>query len=228
MGNFNTDIPFYPAAYPETIAVGATYALDKRAAPFFWGGLSGSNYNTYIDVVAPGDYLYALSHDQDTFAYLLDAGTSQACAMVSGVCGLLLAQDTSRSPADIREILHVTAEDQVGDPAEDIPGFDSYYGYGRVNAHQALLYSSIDPVDTTLKDGSPLILFPNPVRDLLHIQGATPEGNVEIYNASGQNILRLQPGASGEVNVSSLPTGWYVVRYSSTEGVSREAPFIKH
>ena len=228
MGNFDTDLPFYPAAYPETIAVGATNALDQRAAPFFQGGLTGSNYNTYIDVVAPGDYLYALSHDQDTFAYLLDAGTSQACAMVSGVCGLLLAQDTSRSSADIREILQTTAEDQVGAPTEDTPGFDSYYGYGRVNAHQALLYSSIDPVYPSLTDDSPLVLFPNPVRNYLHVQGAIPEGTIEVYNALGQSILSLHPGSSGEVDVSSLPNGWYLVRYSPAEGSSREALFIKY
>lgn len=228
MGNFNTDLPFYPAAYPETIAVGATNAVDQRAAPFFQGGLTGSNYNNYIDVVAPGDYLYALSHEQDTFTYLLDAGTSQACAMVSGVCGLLLAQDTSRSAADIREILQATAEDQVGDPAEDTPGFDIYYGYGRVNAHQALLYSSIDPVDPSHTDDLPLLLFPNPARDYLYIQGATPEGTVEVYNGLGQNALSLHPGPSGEVDVSALPDGWYLVRYSPAEGSSREAPFIKH
>lgn len=228
MGNFNIDTPFYPAAYPETIAVGATNALDQRAAPFFQGVFNGSNYNTYIDVVAPGDYLYALSHDQDTFAYLLDAGTSQACAMVSGVCGLLLAQDTSRSAADIREILRATAEDQVGDPIEDTPGFDDYYGYGRVNAHQALLYSSVDPIDTAHAADAPLLLFPNPVRNLLYMQGATADGTVEVYNALGQKVLNLHPESSGEVDVSTLPNGWYLVRYSAPEGSTQEMPFIKH
>ncbi len=228
MGNFDTDQPHYPAAYPETIAVGATNALDQRAAPFFRAIYSGSNYNTYMDVVAPGDYLPALSHDQDTFAYLLNSGTSQACALVSGVCGLLLAQDTSRTPADIREILRATAEDRVGTPEEDTPGFDVYYGYGRINAYQALRYSSADPVDSTLTANSPLILFPNPVRNYLYIQGATPESTVEVYNTLGQKVLSLAAEPFRGVNVSSLPNGWYLVRYLPAEGNAREAPFIKY
>src|SRR5690606_19030530 len=59
-------------------------------------------------------------------------------AYVSGLASLLLAQDPSRTPAMLRSIIQETADDQVGKPAEDTPGWDRYHGHGRVNAFRAL------------------------------------------------------------------------------------------
>ena len=39
---------------------------------------------------------------------------------------------------EIREILHDTSEDEVGNPSEDTIGFDMYYGHGRLNCQNAL------------------------------------------------------------------------------------------
>jgi hypothetical protein len=38
----------------------------------------------------------------------------------------------------VQQVIEETAEDQVGDPAEDVPGKDEFMGWGRVNAYDAL------------------------------------------------------------------------------------------
>jgi hypothetical protein len=56
---------------------------------------------------------------------------------------LLISQDTSRTPDEVYKLITSTADDQVGDPLEDIPGYDKYYGYGRINAYKALLAGQV-------------------------------------------------------------------------------------
>ncbi|MDX2306034.1 MAG: S8 family serine peptidase [Microscillaceae bacterium] len=139
MMNYNNSTPYYPAAYPSTIAVGSTDADDSRSAPFFWSTSSGSNYGNHIDVVAPGNYMYGLHHLNNNYYGSYWGGTSQATPLVSGLAALLIAQKTYISIEEIREILHLTAEDQVGDPKEDVKGWDIYHGFGRINAQKALM-----------------------------------------------------------------------------------------
>jgi subtilisin family serine protease len=125
------------AELPGVIAVGATGPDDSRAHNPLNGG-TGSNFGSRLDLIAPGEYIPTL----DVFAAepynQLRSGTSASAPHVSGVVSLLLAQNPRRTPAQIRDLLCQTADDLVGDPAEDTPGRDKYYGCGRVNAYRAL------------------------------------------------------------------------------------------
>ncbi len=137
-GNFGIDTVGYPAAYDNCLAVGATNPDDTRSATFFWGG--GSNYGPQLDVVAPGNYIYELDYLTASEYGYLTGGTSNSTAFVSGLASLLLAQNPSRTPADLRAIIESTADDGVGNPSEDVKGWDPYYGHGRINAFKALSY----------------------------------------------------------------------------------------
>ncbi len=142
MMNFNTDQTYYPAgyssSYPNIIAVGATNPDDQRTAPFFWSATSGSSYGNHINVVAPGNFIYGLSNTSNTSSSSYWGGTSQATPLVASIASLMLAHNPNLSPNQVREILQNTAQDQVGNPAEDVAGFDQYMGHGRVNAYAAL------------------------------------------------------------------------------------------
>lgn len=121
MGNFGSAEPFYPAAYPETIAVGASDKYDLRWEP--------SNYGEDIDLVAPGAQILS-AYYLDRYAYM--NGTSMAAPHVSGVIGLLRSMFPNKTVEVLRSILTASTDDLGA------PGWDIYYGAGRLNAYQAL------------------------------------------------------------------------------------------
>ena len=126
----------YPAAYPETIAVGAV-TIDATRASY-------SDYGPELDVVAPGGdgHQPILStYNGGTYAYA--AGTSMAAPHVTGIVALMISQGIV-GVENIRNVLRATAID-LGPSGHDI-----YYGAGLVDAYAAV----------TFEDGwEPLIVF---------------------------------------------------------------------
>jgi subtilisin family serine protease len=132
--NDNTGAIRFPGRYAQTIPVGATNDQDDRAVPFCWGG--GSNWGPEIDVSAPGDWIPGAAMGG---GYNYWCGTSQAAPLVAGLGGLMLTVYPSVGREELRHLLRSGAEDGVGLPAEDTPGFDEYHGWGRVNMERTLL-----------------------------------------------------------------------------------------
>ncbi|MEO8082376.1 MAG: S8 family serine peptidase [Ardenticatenales bacterium] len=123
-GNENTSNPSYPAAYTGVISVAATTQSDQRA--------SFSNYGTTIKVAAPG---VSILSTVMTGGYQAWSGTSMASPVVAGLAALLVAQNPSRTPAQVEQILEQSADD-LGDR-----GWDPNFGWGRINARKALEFS---------------------------------------------------------------------------------------
>ncbi|MFT3796424.1 S8 family peptidase [Flavobacterium sp.] len=143
MMNFNNNTVYYPAGYSLThtniIACGSTSANDYRTVPFDWSPTSGSNYGSHISVAAPGSYIYQLAHNNDLAGGVYWSGTSMATPLVASIASLVWAEAPQLTPAEVRSIIQNTAQDQVGNPSEDTVGFDNYMGYGRANAHAAVM-----------------------------------------------------------------------------------------
>jgi len=140
-GNENTSPLSFPARYSAVIGVGSTDPDDRRTTSFLYRSAgSGSNYGTALDVVAPGNFVYFIRHDDDTLYGTASGGTSFSAPLVSGLASVLLGQDKTRTVAEVRTIIEETADDQVGDPVEDTPGWDQFYGHGRINAFAAVTY----------------------------------------------------------------------------------------
>ncbi len=150
-GNSGSSSPMYPAAYPVCISISATNYLDQKA--------NYSNYGSTIDMCAPGGDSNDYNGDgyidgvlQNTFSgtsegYYFMTGTSMASPHVAGVAALLKAQDFNRTNADIRTILESTGVD-LG-----TPGWDQYFGNGRLDAYAALTYGGpSEPVDIFVSD----------------------------------------------------------------------------
>lgn len=143
MMNENNNVIYYPAGYSNTIAVGATDTDDSRCNPFTWGG--GSNYGNHIDISAPGNHIYGLNHVSNFNFSWYWGGTSQATPHVAGLGSLLAGLVPGISPDSIKSIITLSAQDTVGEPSEDVIGWDQYHGWGRINAHDALsLVSDMD------------------------------------------------------------------------------------
>jgi thermitase len=227
MMNTNNNTPYIPAIYPGVIAVGSTNPNDTRSAPFFWSPSSGSNFGPHITVCAPGNYIYGLSHTSNTNYNGYWGGTSQATPLVAGIASLLLAQDPSRTIQDITEILILTAEDQVGNPAEDTPGWDQYYGYGRVNAYEALAYSQSASTPLHKVDGS--VLYPNPNLGIFAIDHEPGMAEIQVLNAYGQVVFKSPLSSSvkrTEISLENVSSGMYYALVFSNGLLSKSFPFI--
>ena len=150
MMNRGNNKDYYPASLNGVFAVGATDSDDKRCKKFTWGG--GSCWGKHIAVVAPGNKIYGLDYE-DAYNYdVYWSGTSQSTAMVSALASLLLAQKKTRSVDEIKKIIMATARDRVGDSREDTPGWDQYYGFGRIDCYLALTYEQSPEIEKRIEE----------------------------------------------------------------------------
>ncbi|MCG2730948.1 MAG: S8 family serine peptidase, partial [Acetobacterium sp.] len=111
----------YPASYEGVISVAATSSSNNRA--------SFSQYNNMVDLAAPGENVYTTDM---TGGYTSDSGTSFSSPIVAGACGVLLAENSNLSAAEVENLLETTALD-LGNS-----GRDDYFGYGLIQLDQAL------------------------------------------------------------------------------------------
>jgi subtilisin len=116
----------YPAKYSSVIAVGATDSSDVVA--------SWSSRGPELSVTAPGVNILS-TYKGGVYATM--SGTSMACPHVAGTVALILA-NAAHTPAEVRDILQKTAVD-LG-----TIGWDSAYGYGRIDAYAASAPATAD------------------------------------------------------------------------------------
>ena len=107
----------------DLIVVGATDQSDALA--------SFSSYGNFIDLVAPGVGIVTTTNTSSS-AYSTVEGTSYACPITSGVCGMIWDARPNLSPNDVERILKASADD-IG-----AAGLDPFFGYGRVNLARAI------------------------------------------------------------------------------------------
>ncbi len=115
-----------PASFPEVVPVGGSNNNDVRVYA----------YSDLTELTAPGP---------DTMSTALGAGygffggTSSSSPFAAGLGALVRSHRPNIHVRELRYLLRVSCDDQVGSPAEDTPGWDQFMGYGRVNANTALL-----------------------------------------------------------------------------------------
>ena len=120
--NYSTEAPYYPAACDNVVAVSATTQSDILA--------SFSNYGDWIDLSAPGHYIYTTKNGGGYGYY---NGTSFASPIVAGVAAMILEANPALDNSQVVDILKSSADDM------GTQGFDPYFGFGRVNANQAVM-----------------------------------------------------------------------------------------
>jgi subtilisin family serine protease len=106
---------------PYILSVSATQPNDELA--------SFSSYGPYVDVSAPGRYIYTTKVGGGTRP---SSGTSFASPVAAGVAALLFSIDPSLTPQEVEDILERSADDLGG------AGYDESYGYGRLDAWSAV------------------------------------------------------------------------------------------
>lgn len=127
MGNRGDNSMTFPGAQAGVIAVGATDNADKRA--------SFSQYGKWISVSAPGVGILSTFPTYNTSGkkdYGSISGTSMATPAVAGVVALIRSQFPTMNREQVRAQLEHSVDDLGA------PGFDDYYGFGRINVAKAL------------------------------------------------------------------------------------------
>jgi subtilisin family serine protease len=123
----NTDLQenyYYPSAYrlSNILSVAATDIHNNLLATSNWG-------KKRVDVAAPGENIYS-TLPGGRYGYM--SGTSQATAFVSGLAALLLSQDSSLTPVQLKEIIMSSVD--------RFPQLENKLATGgRVNAYAALM-----------------------------------------------------------------------------------------
>ena len=215
-GNANSDVSgFMPANIECVIKVAATDANDVKA--------SFSNYGWTLDVAAPGVDILSLRAAGTSLGTAVNSlytranGTSMACPHAAGMCALIMARTPGIDPDTVRAVLRATSDDLGA------PGMDELYGYGRINAHEAmrfdvsgLCFADIDePTPGYLPKGVATVAVRGSaygatfVRYTLdYFSKAAPGDSVTIVES-------FQPVIDGELgtwDAGSLADGQYVIR----------------
>jgi len=193
--NNSSTTPMYPAACTNVIAVSATEPADTLA--------SFSNYGSWIDVAAPGDMILT-TEKGGGYGYWY--GTSLATPIAAAVGALALSANPGLTAAGLVSLLEKNADD-IG-----APGFDNYFGWGRVNAYKTVLAAKGGSSDTT----APTVSISAP------LSGASVWGTVAVTGTSSDNVAVSRIDSyvdgilSGSASSSSFAITWNTA--SSTNG----------
>lgn len=180
----------YPAKFPLCMGIGATTTWDTRAG--------FSNYGPEIDVSAPGQDVYSLLRNGGYACY---SGTSMATPHVSGLASLIWSFNRSMINDEVEQILKDTVDD-LGDP-----GWDEFFGHGRINAFAAIL--AAEPG-----------VFPT---DLTVIRGLIVSGGLPDLFASDDSYLAVQQGITQDPDE---PPVWLELTSTSPTDIPTEMTFV--
>ncbi len=128
LGNATTIQACTPATTPNGLAIGGTGRNDQR---IFAQG-------THHWVSAPGTGIWSTTTGSNSSYTPSFGGTSASAPFVAGIIGLINTRDPNLHPNEVVSLLALGAEDQVGPPSDDPPGFDISFGHGRANARNSV------------------------------------------------------------------------------------------
>lgn len=218
-GNNNDASLMYPAACAGVISVGATNESGARA--------SFSTYGNWVTVNAPGEHIWSTIQSNYSFDFLTGLlyqllygwdgshpymycdGTSMACPLVAGVCGLLRSAAPGLAPAQVRQTLVDTG---------DVVSFDQPLGR-KVNTLAALQsLQSTGVVQTPRADGLRVSCAPNPFNPRTTVRFTLPTAGaarLTVIDARGRCVRTLLAG--------DLPAGEQTVVWNGMDDAGRPA-----
>ena len=210
-GNDGTNVAMYPAAYNNVISVAASTSSDTKA--YF------SNYNTTVDVTAPGQGIYSTLWNN---TYASWDGTSMASPITAGIVALIWSKFPAYTPDQVVAKLKAGVDDIYSVN----PSYVGLLGTGRVNAFKCLQggtpiieNTNEVPVKFSIEQN-----YPNPFNPVTNIKFALPKSSIvklSVYDVSGKEVAALlnEFKKSGtyifQFDASSLSSGVYFYKISA-------------
>jgi thermitase len=163
-GQASGNLPAYPAAYAEVLAVSATDGSDT---------VTGfSTTGDFVDISAPGVGVWSSAWDPDQGdTYAAANGTSAACPYVAGAAALILSVRPDLSADQVAQVLVRSADDRGA------PGKDPLNGYGRLNLLRAVQLA-----------GDPNLSFDTPAPTQPAPQAPAPAGSAPAFVPVGPPV----------------------------------------
>jgi hypothetical protein len=123
------------------------------------------------------------------------------------------------TPAQVRTIIESTAQDQVGNPIEDLVGYDQYMGHGRANAFAALQSPLVTNVFNTESGQEFTLINPEQKGQLQVFSKGRHTGKYEcmIHAIDGKLLHTEMITIKAGVNTMNFfyPNGHYIVALKS-------------
>jgi subtilisin family serine protease len=217
-GNNGDNARMYPAACSGVISVGATNESNQRA--------SFSSYGNWVDIAAPGEHIWSTIQSNYSWDFLTGIlfmlmygwdglnpymycdGTSMACPLVAGVCGLVKSAAPGMTSDEMAAHLKDTG---------DVVNYDQNIGK-RVNAYNAV---------TNLSTGAPMVAAttfrvdggaPNPFASQTSVRftlDAPGDIRLGVFDVAGRFVRTLVDGP--------LTAGSHARTWDGTDATGRSA-----
>lgn len=222
VGNDNLSNPnreYYPAVYNTVIGVGA---VDNSFDGYVVADFS---HRKGVSVLSRGASVKTVTNRNDVEP-IIRSGTSYACAYVAGLCAQLLMDSPWLTPAQVRALLYVSAQD-LG-----IPGVDIESGWGVVginNLNSQLVTRGMLAMLLYVYDGEPEFERDGYMKDLHgSYYGTAVDWAAENHIVYGYGSGKFEP----DNNITREQMASILYRYAQYKNydifLGRDTNFLSH
>ncbi len=218
------DTVSFPASADSAIAVGASSEFDFRIG---YSQYNAAGTGKTVDFLAPsnGVWDWVTTTDRTGAAGYVSGdydqafgGTSAACPLAAGIAALVLSRDSALTRDEVLDVMRTTC-DKVGGVVYSgaVDGGQNHeYGFGRLNAYQAL---------RALPDQAPMLAR---LPDTAVFETATLTLTLHATDADGDaiafDLANPPPGSSLLDSVFTWTPGYsdsgsYVLRFTASDGI---------
>lgn len=231
-GNSNDKVEngYWPANYEHVISVSATDENNQKAGYSNFGNIDvaapgGSETRNLLSLNAHNPYNPSAYLNLDGFpvgdGFLRLAGTSMSAPHVSALAALLLSKTPSLSNEEVSSIIGYTAQD-LGDP-----GKDDKYGYGLIDALQAVNLDQPPPIAKIIEPGLNYSVFGKIEikgkaygRDFNSYQIQLSQENSSIWSNNGVTLINngnseINNGILGYFDPSGYPESKWKIKLTA-------------